>query len=86
DLTLTVCAHLIYQCLGRRLKGFETCTPAKLYGKFVNTPGHVEIEDGELRVMFAQRSHNPILKEAGLDRPTPPIPWCGDLRLRMIFP
>lgn len=86
DLTLTVCAHLLYQCLARRLKGFETCTPAKLYRKFVNTPGHVEIEDGELRVLFAKRSHNPILKEAGLDRPTPPIPWCGDLRLRMIFP
>ena len=62
DLTLTACAHLLYQCLGRRLEGFETCTPAKLYRKFVNTPGHVEIEDGELRVVFAKRSHNPILK------------------------
>jgi len=85
DLTLTVCAHLLYQCLARRLKGFETCTPAKLYRKFVNTPGHVQIEGGELRVMFAKRSHNPILKEAGLDRPTPPIPWCGGLRLRIFF-
>jgi len=38
DLTLTVCAHLLYQCLGRRLKGFETSTPQKLYRKFVNRP------------------------------------------------
>ena len=85
DLTLTAGAHLLYQCLGRRLKGFEACTPAKLYRKFVNTPGHVEIAGGELRVMFAKRSHNPILKEAHLDRLTPPIPWCGGLRLRMLF-
>ena len=86
DLTLTVGAHLLYQCLARRLKGFETCTPAKLYRKFVNTPGRVEIADGELRVIFAKRAHNPILKEAGLDRPTPPVPWCGHLPLRLIFP
>jgi len=86
DLTLTVCAHLLYQCLGRRLKGFETSTPQKLYRKFVNTPGRVEIDEGELCVQFEKRSHNPILKEAGLERPTGPIPWCQNLRLRMIFP
>ena len=86
DLTMTVCAHLVYQCLGQRLKGFETSTPQKLYRKFVNTPGHIEIGNGELQVVFEKRSHNPILKEAHLDRPTPPIPWCGGRRLRMIFP
>lgn len=86
DLTLTVCAHLLYQCLGRRLKGFETSTPQKLYRKFVNTPGRVEIGEGELRIRFEKRSHNPILKEAGLDRLTGPIPWCQNLCLRMIFP
>jgi transposase len=86
DLTMTVCAHLVYQCLGQRLKGFETSTPQKLYRKFVNTPGHIEIGNRELQVVFEKRSHNPILKEAHLDRPTPPIPWCGGRRLRMIFP
>ena len=86
DLTMTLCAHLVYQCLGQRLKGFETSTPQKLYRKFVNTPGHIKIGNGELQVVFEKRSHNPILKEAHLDRPTPPIPWCGSRRLSMIFP
>ena len=86
DLTLTVCAHLVYQCLARRLKGFETSTPQTLYRKFVNTPGHIEVGNSELLVMFEKRSHNPILKEAHLDRPTSPIPWCDGRRLRMIFP
>jgi transposase len=86
DLTLTVCAHLLYQCFARRLKGFETATPASLYRKFINTPGRVEIAQRELNLIFDKRSHNPILVEAGLQRPTPPIPWCGGFRLRMIFP
>lgn len=86
DLTLTVCAHLLYQCFARRLKGFETATPANLYRKFINTSGRVEIAQGELNVIFDKRSHNPILVEAGFERPTAPIPWCGGLRLRMIFP
>lgn len=46
----------------------------------------MEIEDGKLMVTFAQRSRNSILKEAHLDRPTPPILWCGGLRLHMIVP
>ena len=86
DLTLTVCAHLLYQCLARRLKGFETATPVNLYRKFINTPGRVEIAQRELHVIFDKRSHNPILVEAGFERSTPSIPWCGGLRLRMIFP
>ena len=86
DLTLTACAHLLYQCFARRLKGFETATPSSLYRKFINTPGRVEIAEGQLNVIFEKRSHNPILVEAGFERPTPPILWCGGLRLRMLFP
>jgi hypothetical protein len=86
DLTLTVCAHLLYQCFARRLKGFETATPSTLYRKFINTPGRVEIAEGWLNVIFEKRSHNPILVEAGFESPMPPIRWCGGLQLRMIFP
>ena len=77
---------LLTNDLPRRLQGFESSTPQKLYRKFVNTPGRVEVGEGELRVRFEKRSHNPILKEAGLERLTGPIPWCQNLRLRMIFP
>ena len=86
DLTLTVVAHLLYQQLTHRLKGFATTTPASIYRKFVNTPGGIEIGHGGIGVHFDKRSHNPILKEAGLDRPTPPIPWCHNLPLQLAFP
>jgi hypothetical protein len=86
DLALTVAAHLLYQSFAQRLKGFETSTPATLFRKFIDTPGRIDITDSELCVRFEKRSHNPILKEAHLDRPTAPIPWCDGRRLRMIFP
>jgi len=79
-------ARLAYGHRGRRLRGFETATPSSLYRKFINTPGRVEIAEGQLNVIFEKRSHNPILVEAGFERPTPPTLWCGGLRLRMLFP
>ncbi len=47
---------------------------------------HMDCLASEVRLNFEKRSHNPILKEAGLERLTGPIPWCQNLRLRMIFP
>mgnify|MGYP001409703909 CR=1 FL=1 len=90
DLTLTVVAHLLYQRLASRLKGFATTTSASIYRKFVNPPGRIEIGHGGIGVHFDpdvhRESHNPILKEAGLNRPTPPIPWCHNLPLQLAFP
>ena len=41
---------------------------------FILPAGQVEIADGELRVLFAKRSHNPILKEAASTaHPTDPL-------------
>jgi hypothetical protein len=86
DLALTVAAHLVYQTFAQRLKGFETSTPATLFRKFTDTPGRIDITESEVCVRFDKRSHNPILKEAHLDRPTAPIPWWGGRRLHMSFP
>ena len=43
DLTLTVLADLLYRRLGERLKGFARAGPSKLYRKFVDTPGAIQI-------------------------------------------
>ena len=39
DLTLTVLADLLYRSLAERLKGFARAGPARLFRKFVDTPG-----------------------------------------------
>ena len=87
DLTLSVVAALLYHRLGQRLKGFSEATPQKLFRKFVNTQGRIEITSNrEVMVHFEKRSHNPILKEAGLDQPIGRIPWLQRHSLRLLFP
>ena len=86
DLTLTVVAAMLYQRLAARLKGFAKSTPHTLFRKFVNTPGRIEITQEELVVYFEKRSHNPILKEAGFDKITPPVPWLNNIPVRLQFP
>lgn len=75
DLTLTVTADLLYQEAARRLKGFERASPQKLFRKFVDTAGSVQITENAVCVRLDKRAHNPVLKEAGLTGQTLPVPW-----------
>ena len=34
-----------------------------------------------LTIALERRSHNPIVREAALDRDSPPVPWLGQRRL-----
>ena len=82
DVTMTVIAHGCYRWLAGRLKGFDKAKPKQLYRKFVETCGVIEVvADRTLRVTFDRRSHNPILREAALDRDCPTIPWLGNYRV-----
>ena len=86
DLTLTVLADLLYRRLAERLKGFWRSGPSKLFRKFVDTPGHVEITEKEVIIRLGKRAHNPLLKEAGLTGPTRPVPWMGGRSVRVACP
>jgi hypothetical protein len=78
DATLTVLANGCCRWLAHGLKGFERMAPKQLYRKFVETAGEVEIQADRVQVRLDRRCHNPILREAGLDRQCLPIPWLGD--------
>jgi transposase len=86
DLTLTVLADLLYRSLAERLKGFARAGPARLFRKFVDTPGVVEITAKGVIVHLSKRAHNPLLKEAGMTKPTRPVPWLGDLSVQIVCP
>lgn len=76
DVTLTVIANGCYRWLAKRLKGFEKAKPKQLSRKFVETAGTIEVEPNRrLRVTFDRRSHNPILREAALDKDSRTIAW-----------
>jgi hypothetical protein len=85
DAALTVLAQGCYRWLGKQLKGFEKAAPKQLYRRFVETAGMVEVEADRVAVRFDRRSHNPILREAALDRDAPAIPWLGDRKVIFLY-
>jgi transposase len=86
DLTLTVLADLLYRRLAERLKGFGQASPSKLFRKFVDTPGSIEITANGVIVRLSKRAHNPLLKEAGLTEPTKPVSWLRGRSVRLVCP
>jgi hypothetical protein len=86
DLTLTVLADLLYRRLAGRLKGFVHASPSKLFRKFVDTPGAIEITSRAVIVRLSKRAHNPLLKEGGLTEPTRRVPWLGGRSVRVVCP
>ena len=82
---MRVIAHGSYRWLASRLRGFEKAAPKQLYRRFVATGGTVQIQGDGITVGFERRSHNPILREAALDREPIPIPWLGKRRLAFTF-
>ena len=86
DLTPTVLADLLYRKLAERLKGLNETGPSRLFRKFVDTSGDIEIRDKGIIVRLSKRAHNPLLKEAGLTEPTQPVPWLGDRSVHMVCP
>jgi hypothetical protein len=86
DAALTVVAQGCYRWLGSRLRGFGAASPKQLYRRFVETGGLVEVEEDQVVVRFDKRSHNPIVREAGLAGDRRPIPWLNGLPVVLAFP
>jgi hypothetical protein len=86
DVALTVLANGCYRWLAHQLHGFDKSAPKQVYRKFVETGGRVEIRSDQILVRFDKRSHNPILREAQLDKGCPPIPWLGNRPVAFAYP
>jgi hypothetical protein len=86
DVALTVIAHGCYRWLASRLRGFDKAKPKQLYRRFVETGGVVEVQPERLVVHFDKRSHNPLLREAALDRDSPAVPWLRNLPISFTYP
>jgi hypothetical protein len=83
DAALTVIANGCYRWLASRLHGFEKAAPKQMYRRFIETAGTVAIGEERPTVTLDRRCHNPIVREAALDRDPLPIPWIG--RRRLVF-
>ena len=86
DLTLTVLADLLYRRLAERLKGFRQTGPSKLFRKFVDARGDIEITEKAVIVRLGKQAHNPLLKEAELTEPTRLVLWLGRRLVYIVCP
>ena len=71
--------------LGAQLRGYGDMSPKKLYRRFVETGGVVEIRPECVLVRFDRRSHNPVLREAAVDKEAMPAPWLGNRPVKFQF-
>jgi hypothetical protein len=85
DAALTVVANGCYRWLGAQLRGYEGTAPKQLYRRFVETAGAIEVRPKEILVRFDRRSHNPVLREAVLDRQPHPVPWLDNRSFKFTF-
>jgi hypothetical protein len=86
DVALTVLANGCYRWLATRLHGVDKAKPKQLYRQFVETGGRLEVHADRIVVRFDKRAHNPILREAALDKGCPPIPWLRHLPVVFEYP
>ena len=86
DVTLTVIANSCYRWLAGKLKGFDHAKPKQLSRKFIETSGEIAVRPNRiLQVTFDRRCHNPILREAALDKDSHAIPWLKGYRIRFDY-
>jgi hypothetical protein len=85
DAALTVLANGCYRWLGKQLRGYDKAAPKQLCRSFVETGGLIKTTADRIIVRFDKRSHNPILREAALDRESTPIPWLGGRSVLFVF-
>jgi len=86
DVVMTVLANGCYRWLATRLYGFDKAKPKQFYRKFVETSGLLEVHANRMVVRFDKRAHNPILREAALDKECPPMPWLHNLPVAFEYP
>ena len=86
DTTLTVIAGSIYRLLARSLKRYEHATPETIHEQFIDTTGHIDVEEDAVVLTLTRRTWTPVLLQAGFAELDLPIPWWGGRHLRFRFP
>src|SRR5712692_1225759 len=86
DTTLTVIAGSIYRLLARSLMFYDTATTETIHEQFIDTTGHIDVEEEAVIVTLKRRTWTPVLLQAGFAELDLPIPWWGGRHLRFRFP
>jgi hypothetical protein len=83
DMALLVIASGLYRLLARQMRGYADAQARSVYRDLVDMPASVRIANDAVHVHFHRRAHLPIVVASGLLNAPVPIPWWGNLPLRM---
>lgn len=81
DIVLTMIADTLYYYLAQSLRGFEHCNADKIFRHFIDMPAKIEVVGKDVYIRYPLRSHNPVLRSAGIDKWIPNVSWLGDRKL-----
>lgn len=85
DVLMTMVADTLYTMLAQKLRGFEDCDAPKLFRHFVKGKGSIEVQNGNVTVVFPRRAHNPILRSVPWNNLPSSLPASGDTALNLRF-
>jgi hypothetical protein len=85
DVVMTMVADTLYTMLARKLRGFEECDAHKLFRHFVKGKGTIEVQNGNVTVVFPRRAHNPILRSVPWKNLPNALPASNDTALTLRF-
>jgi transposase len=85
DMVMTMIADTLYWRLAQNLRGFEKCDANTVFRSFVHGQGVVDVRNGEIKVTYPKRAHNPILRGVAWKHLPESIPWLDDAKLTLAF-
>jgi hypothetical protein len=83
DMALLVVASGLYRLLARRMRGYSDAQARHIFRDLIDMPADVKITQHQVEVSFHRRSHLPIILASGLTDQPVPVPWWGNLPLKL---
>lgn len=81
DVFFTLMADCLYRLFAQDLKGFEQWTPKRLFAKFVDTTGTIQVTDTQIIVKLRRKAHTPIIKSIDHFNRPHVVEWLGNREL-----
>ncbi len=78
DLTMSIFAHNLYRLFAMTMPGYESNTAEKLYQKFIDNSGRVEVTQDNINIKLKKKRNLSLLLTSMKNFEGKKMPWLGD--------
>jgi hypothetical protein len=82
DLVMSILAHNLYRLLALDLDRYQQFSDERIYEKFVNNSGEIEIDNTEIRVNLKKKRELPLLLDFFKQSQKTKYPWLNNKYIR----